>query len=113
VKIPGNASIPDEKLTRYLLIYKERNDKSKFLAQAGFTVQNATSLRTAIRALIQLSEAVEDRTNEYGTFYEVTGELMGNNEKTLFVTTIWLRRQSDGGFQFVTLKPAKEPRSHA
>ncbi|WP_404785606.1 DUF6883 domain-containing protein [Altericista sp. CCNU0014] len=113
MRIPDRASIPDEKLTRYLLIYRARNDKSKFLAQAGFTAQNVESLRTAIRALSQSSEAVEDRTNEYGTFYEVTGELMGNNGKTLFVTTLWLRRQSDGEFQFITLIPAKEPRSDA
>lgn len=111
--IPDNASIPDEKLTRYLLIYKVRNDKSQFLAQAGFTAQNAESLRIAIQALVQSSEAIEDRTNEYGTFYEAKGELVGTNGETLFVTTIWLRRQSDGEFQFVTLKPAKEPRSDA
>jgi hypothetical protein len=113
VWIPDNASIPDEKLTRYLLIYKARNDKSQFLAQAGFTAQNAESLQTAIRTLVQSSEAIEDRTNEYGTFYEVKGELVGTNGETLVVTTIWLRRQSDGEFQFVTLKPAKEPHSDA
>jgi hypothetical protein len=113
VLIPDNASIPDEKLTRYLLIYKARNDKSQFLAQAGFTVQNAESFQTAIRMLIQSSEAIEDRINEYGTFYEVKGALVGPNRETLFVTTIWLRRQSDGEFQFVTLMPAKEPRSNA
>ncbi len=37
MKIPSDAIIPDEKLTRYLLVPKARNDKSKFLAQAGFT----------------------------------------------------------------------------
>jgi hypothetical protein len=113
VRIPDNASIPNEKLTRYLLLYKARNDKSQFLAQAGFTMQNPESLQTAIRTLIQSSEAIEDRTNEYGTFYEVKGGLVGTNGETLFVTTIWLRRQSDGEFQFVTLKPAKEPRLNA
>ena len=108
MQIPNDAIISDEKLSRYLLVHKTRNDKSQFLAQAGFTAQNPESLRTAIRTLIESAEAVEDRTNEYGTFYEVKGELIGTNGKTLFVTTIWLRKQSDGEFQFVTLKPAKE-----
>ena len=39
MKIPNDAIIPDEKLTRHLLVYKARNDKSKFLAQAGFTLK--------------------------------------------------------------------------
>lgn len=34
MKIPENAIIP-AKLTRYLLVVRPRNDKSKFLAQAG------------------------------------------------------------------------------
>jgi hypothetical protein len=113
VQISEDANIPNEKLTRYLLVYKVRNDKSQFLAQAGFTTQNPESLRSAIQKLIRASEAVEDRTNEYGTFYEVVGELEGTNGETLFVTTIWLRQQNDGEFQFVTLIPAKEPRSNA
>jgi hypothetical protein len=112
VRISENSNIPTEKLTHYLLVYKARNDKSQFLAQAGFTAKNPESLRTAIQTLIESAEAIEDRTNEYGTFYEVKGELIGTNEKTLLVTTIWLRRQSDGEFQFVTLKPAKENRSN-
>jgi hypothetical protein len=48
VRIPADAIIPDDKLTRYLLVYKARNDKSKFLAQAGFTQENPEALRAAI-----------------------------------------------------------------
>ena len=108
MRIPADAIIPDDKLIRYLLAYKARNDKSKFLAQAGFTQENPEALRAAIQAVVEPGEAVEDRTNEYGTFYQVEGELIGNNEVNLSVTTIWLQRQVDGKFQFVTLKPRKE-----
>lgn len=110
MKIPADAEIPNNKLTRYLLIYKERNDKSKFLAQAGFTNQNPEELRSAIQLIIESGDAVEDRTDEYGTFYQVDGELIGSNGMALSVTTVWLQRQSDNKFQFVTLKPRKEPR---
>ena len=34
--IPSDAIIADEKITHYLLVPREQDDKSKFLAQAGF-----------------------------------------------------------------------------
>jgi len=110
VKIPANAIIPDDRLTRYLLVYKARNDKSNFLAKAGFTTQNPETLYAAIQLLAQSVEGVEDITNEYGTFYRVEGQLIGSNGASLSVTTIWLQRHDDGKFQFVTLKPLKESR---
>jgi alpha-amylase/alpha-mannosidase (GH57 family) len=108
VKIPLESIIPNEKLTQYLLVYKARNDKSKFLAQAEFTQENPEALRSAIQLIIISGEAIEDRTNEYGTFYQVDGEVIGINGVTLLVTTIWLKRQVDNKFQFITLKPRKE-----
>jgi hypothetical protein len=113
VKIPPDAIIPDHKLTRYLLIYKPRNDKSQFLAQAGFTRLNPEDLCAALRILIEDNEAIEDRINEYGTFYQVTGTLIGTNGISLPVVTVWLQRQVDGNFQFITLKPYKESRHDA
>nr|WP_202925203.1 DUF6883 domain-containing protein [Myxacorys almedinensis] len=91
-----------------MLVQKARNDKSKFLAQAEFTTDNPEALRVAIQSIAQAGEAVEDRNNEYGTSYQVVGELVGANGVTLSVVTIWLQRQIDGKFQFVTLKPFKE-----
>ncbi len=108
MRIPEDAIIPDDKITRYLLVQKARNDKSKFLAQAGFTPENPEALRAAIQSLVRLGEAIEDRSNEYGIFYQVSGELVGLNGITLSVVTIWLQRQIDRKFQFVTLKPLKE-----
>lgn len=105
MKIPVDAIIPEPKLTRYLLVFKPRNDKSQFLAQAGFTLDNWQALKTAIQQLNQSVEAVADRTDEYGTFYNVSGELKGVNEINLSVVTIWLERKSDGKFQFITLVP--------
>jgi hypothetical protein len=79
MKIPVDAIIPVEKLTRYLLVPKLKDDKSKFLAQAGFTQNNPDDLRVAIRQLIQDNTAIADGTNEYGTFYRVEGMLQGIN----------------------------------
>ncbi|MBE9189661.1 hypothetical protein IQ230_04635 [Gloeocapsopsis crepidinum LEGE 06123] len=108
MRIPEDAIIPEDKITRYLLVHKTRSDKSKFLAQAGFTQDNPKALREAIQSLVATGETIEDRSNEYGTFYQVSGQLTGVNGITLAVVTIWLQRQIDGKFQFVTLKPRKE-----
>ena len=105
MKIPIDAIIPEAKLTKYLLAFKPRNDKSRFLAQAGFTIENWQTLKLAIQQLSQSVEAMPDRTNKYGTFYNVSGTLQGTNETNLSVVTIWLERQADGKFQFITLKP--------
>ena len=105
MNIPDDAIIPEAKLTKYLLVYKPRNDKSQFLAQAGFTLSNWQALKTAILQLNQSVEAQLDRIDEYGTFYNVSGELQGVNGIDLSVVTIWLKCKSDGQFQFITLIP--------
>ncbi len=108
MKIPEDLIIPNAKITQYLLVQKARNDKSKFLAQAGFTQETSESLKAALQAQAVAREAVEDRNNEYGTFYQVEGDLVGPNGVSLSVVTVWLQRRIDGKFQFVTLKPCKE-----
>jgi hypothetical protein len=108
LRIPPDAIIPMEKLTNYLLVPREWDDKSKFLAQAGFTRENPHWLLTAIRELAASVEAGEDRVNEYGEFLRAEGELLGPNGRKLSVVTIWLRWHLDGKVRFVTLKPGKE-----
>jgi pilus assembly protein TadC len=105
MRVPENLIIPETKITQYLLVLKARNDKSKFLAQAGFTQENSEALRLAIQQQAIDKEAIEEKRNEYGTFYQVAGELIGVNGVSLSVVTVWLQRQIDGEFQFVTLKP--------
>ena len=43
MKIPEDAIIPMEKLTAYLLLPRPGDDKSKFLAQAGFRKTTRTT----------------------------------------------------------------------
>jgi hypothetical protein len=107
VRIPEDLIIPDAKITGYLLVPKPRNDKSKFLVQAGFTLEDPEALKLAIQTQALSTEAVEEKINEYGTFYQVEGDLIGVNGTILSVLTVWLERQIDGKFQFVTLKPSK------
>ncbi len=111
MKIPNNADIPIEKLTRYLLVFKARNDKSKYLAKGGFSQENPDQLLKAIRSLTETIEAVPDRASEYGTFYHVEGELTGAHGSNILVVTVWLQWKTDDKFHFVTLIPAKEKQS--
>ncbi|NJO40031.1 MAG: hypothetical protein HC769_09995 [Cyanobacteria bacterium CRU_2_1] len=111
MRIPVGADIPQEKLTHYLLLPKARNDKSKFLAQAGFTQEHPDALRLAIVSLTQSTETVEDGNNEYGVFYRIEGTLQGINGRNLAVIIIWIRWDVDNSFHFVTLKPQREPRT--
>ena len=105
VKIPEDSIVASEKLTRYLLVPRARNDKSKYLARAGFTLENPEALLKAIRFLSGTAEAVQAKTTEYGTFYRVHGELAGVNGVNISVIAVWLKRKVDGQFQFITLVP--------
>jgi hypothetical protein len=57
MRIPPDAIIPMEKLTSHLLVLREWDDKSKFLAQAEFTRENPHWLLSAIRELAASVEA--------------------------------------------------------
>ena len=68
MKTLDQVIIPLDKLTRYLLVPREKDDKAKFLAQAGFTLNNVDTLMTAIEQLFLAGELKEDSRNDYGTF---------------------------------------------
>lgn len=97
MRIPSDALIPITKLTQYLLVPKQHDDKSIFLAQGGFTLENPQDLLLALQRLIQEEEAAYQKKNEYGVYYQVSGILIGSSSMPLGVTTIWLQRP-DGQF---------------
>ncbi|HVT16376.1 MAG TPA: hypothetical protein VHQ90_09395 [Thermoanaerobaculia bacterium] len=108
MKIPPDALIAAEKITHYLLVQRPWDDKSRFLAQAGFHKENPEALIGALRELAAGVDAVDDGTNEYGEFLRTDGEILGPNGRRLVVTAIWFRQHLDRRVRFVTLKPRKE-----
>jgi hypothetical protein len=58
MKLSHDATIAEAKLTKYLLIWREADDKSKFLAQAGYTLENWQQLEAALKSQILPLEAV-------------------------------------------------------
>ena len=105
MKLPANCEIPLSKLSQYLLVPLARADKSKFLAQAGYTLGNAPRLIDDLRSQILPLDATPAGTTEFGDFYEIRGILRGPNGVTLRVKTIWIREHLQRNTRFVTLLP--------
>ena len=108
MKLPANAVIASEKLTGYLLRKLPENDKSGFLAQAGYTLNNPERLATDLRNQILIHEAEFRESTEYGDKYSIRGELSGPNGRKLKVATIWMIEDATKLTKFITLYPAKE-----
>ena len=104
MKIPPHAIIATEKLTHYLLVPQPTNDKSKYLAQAGFDQSNVDLLTAEIRRVALDGESAVSRVNEHGVYYTVSGSLNGPAGIALPVKLIWIERL-DGVISFVTLIP--------
>jgi hypothetical protein len=51
MKLPADAIIAAEKVTRYLLVSQTRGDKSAFLARGGYTIENADQLLHDLRSI--------------------------------------------------------------
>ena len=108
MKFPLDATIASAKVASYLLTWRPENDKSQFLAQAGYTVADAGRLTDDMRAQLLPLEAVFEETTEYGDKFRITGTLTGPNGRRLSVVSIWMIERTGGATKFITLYPAKE-----
>jgi hypothetical protein len=107
MKLPESTLIAPEKLSRYLLVPRLADDKSKFLAMAGYTRDGWQVLERDLREQILSMEAEEVERVKYGTVYEIRGNLQGPNGRILTVITIWMAEIATEQTKFVTLYPAK------
>jgi len=108
MKLPDDVIIADEKLTGYLLVWRARNDKSGYLARAGYELSNWNVLEVDLRQLAATAEAEFERTNAFGEILSARGELHGPNGDILKVKTIWIRLAELDETRFVTLIPDTE-----
>lgn len=70
-----NAVIAKAKLTEYLLVPLAKDDKSQFLAEAGYTIDNWQRLEQDLREQILSLEAIPTARTQYGQKYAITGNL--------------------------------------
>jgi len=108
VKLPEETVIPRDKLVCYLLLPREENDKSKFLASAGYTLANWEVLEQDLRQPSRTREISNIDTSLFGIMYEVRGTLTGPNERLLHVVTVWIKLEATQETRFVTLFPDRE-----
>lgn len=105
MRLPPDSIIAAAKLTNYLLIRKTRNDKSRWLEQAGYTVDNWQALEHDLRRQILPLAATLDENNRYGRVYRIEGRLTGPNGRALQVVTIWMTEHATGQTKFITMYP--------
>ncbi len=105
MRLANDTIIAREKLTDYLLQWRPVSDKSRYLAQAGYTIDNWEILHQDIIEQILPLEAENQDEDEYGVFYVIEGTLLGPNGKILFVRTIWMKEHSTQKTRFITLFP--------
>jgi hypothetical protein len=106
MKLPADSEIADIKITQYLLKLREEDDKSKFLALAGYTAAHADRLLRDLRGLLT-ANAEFILATDYGDKYEIRGILDGPNGRALRVVSIWMIERATGQTKFVTLYPDK------
>ncbi|MEH2450697.1 DUF6883 domain-containing protein [Nostoc sp.] len=107
MKIPSGLVIQDEKITKYLLVYQPKNDKSRYLALAGYNLDNWELLKNDIINAIEGSEIAKFTPNDWGTQFEVKSEWSGPNGRLIKVITIWQQDEEIEFVRFITLYPDK------
>ena len=99
--------IDERKLREYLLVPRTEDDKSGFLALAGYSLTNWRTLESDLRQQLE-GDAVLIQETQYGEMYHIKGKLTGPNAKVLNVITVWVRLSATRETSFVTLIPDKE-----
>lgn len=105
VFLSQDAIIAEEKLTKYLLVPLPKDDKSKFLARAGYTLDNWQQLQQDLLVQVLSQPATLIETNRYGTKYAIRASLRGVNGTEIKILTIWM--VTNNTTKFVTLVPDK------
>jgi hypothetical protein len=108
MKLPSDSVIARAKAANYLLQWRPENDKSQFLAIAGYAPGQVDRLLQDIRDQLLPLDAVFEETTEYGDKYCIRGTLTGPNGRRLRVVSVWLTEGATGTTKFITLHPAKE-----
>ena len=104
--LSADAQIAAEKLTRYLLVLKARNDKSKWLGRAGYTLDNWPQLEADLRRQVLTQAAEMDETNQFGDIYRIECDMTGPNGRVLRAVTIWMQEHETGQTKLITMYPA-------
>lgn len=107
MKLSPEAIIAKPKLTGYLLKLLPQDDKSQYLQQAGFTLENWQDLEKALREQILSLDATPTESDRYGDKYMICDQITGINGQSLNLVTIWMIEHETKITKFITLFPNK------
>ena len=107
MKLPADSIIAREKLSVYLLSRREDHDKSKYLALAGYELADADRLEADLRTQILPLDAEPAGATAYGEKFIIRGTLVGPNDRSLKVLSVWMLEKATGLTEFITLYPVR------
>ena len=107
MRLPADAVIPFDKITKYLLVRRPRGDKSLWLRGAGYSLETAEILAADLRAQLLPLDAKTTGSDKFGDYFETTGSLRGPSGKTLRARAIWMTEHLSGETRLITLIPDK------
>lgn len=108
MKLPADTIIAESKLKFYLLTWRASDDKSAWLAKAGYSLENWQDLERDLRRLILIHDAKPVETTRFGQMYEIKASMDGPNGKNLNIRSYWMREAATGLIKFITMFPDKE-----
>lgn len=107
--LPGvaNAVIEPRKLRDYLLSHTHPvgRTKAEFFAGLGYTREDWPALAADLRKVAEQTEAIATETTEFGTKYEVRGEVLGPSGERAVIVTAWIILVEEDFPRFVTAYP--------
>lgn len=101
------AYVDPSKVRDYLLVPKQRGDKSAFFARFGFRRERWEDLRDALLLHVQRCPVTSLRHHEYGVNCVVEGPLQTPGGREPIVETVWLVTSADAAPWFVTARPVR------
>lgn len=108
MKLPNTdrAVISQQKTHDYLLSpsHPIGGFKAIIFNELGFFQYNWQLLQSDLKALLA-NDAIERETTEYGTKYEIRGNIIGPSEKSLSIVTAWIIRIDEDFPRFITAYP--------
>lgn len=105
MKLPADGYIDPRKVTDYLLVRRDVDDKSGFLRLAGYEEIHSNRLLEDIRTLLN-QDAKSIEISDYAEKFAIDGILVGPNGRRLHVRSIWAKLHTTGEVRFVTLYPS-------
>lgn len=111
MKLPhvAQATVPETKITRYLLNtdHPRGKDKAAFFHRFGFSVAKWETLRDALLAHAAAHEVASTLDTPEGTHYAIDGPLRTPDDRQPRIRTIWAVDTGSTMPRFITAYPLK------